>query len=289
MSFPVPTLSACKLGANIALGLTLAIVVWSALRDSEGPARRAWLRYTDYLDRKLRRLFSRHNGTRVALGQVAAAILLAAVALPTELPFWWAPPLLALLLPALYLENLQRRRVLQIEAQLDAFIVALANALKAIPSVAAAFQSVVETSNSPIKEEIELCVREMRVGSTLDEALLHMAARVGSARLDSALSAVVMGRQIGGNLTRVLESTASSIREMSRLEGVLRAKTSEAKMQLYVIGAAPLVLMVSLTSLSPGYFEPLQHGGLGGLLGLAAIGCWLLALYLAKQVLSVSL
>lgn len=166
---------------------------------------------------------------------------------------------------------------------------ALANALKAIPSVNAAFQSVAETSSPPIRQEIELCAREMRIGCTLDEALLHMAARVGSARLDSVLAAVIIGRQIGGNLPRVLESTASSIREISRLEGVLRTRTSEAKMQLYVIGAAPFLLVLALSCISPGYFDPLQQSTLGYAIGVGAIGAWLLALYLARQVLSVSL
>ena len=105
----------------------------------------------------------------------------------------------------------------------------------------------------------------------------------------SVLAAVILGRQIGGNLPRVLESTASSIREMSRLEGVLRTKTSEAKMQLYVIGAAPFVLVLALSQMSPGYFDPLQQSPLGYAIGLGAIGSWLLALYLARQVLSVSL
>jgi tight adherence protein B len=79
------------------------------------------------------------------------------------------------------------------------------------------------------------------------------------------------------------------MREMSRLEGVLRTKTSEAKMQLYVIGAMPVVLLLALSMMSPGYFDPLQEPGLGAMVGLAAVGCWLLSLYLARKVLSVSL
>src|SRR5262249_44035290 len=157
----------------------------------------------------------------------------------------------------------QRERKAALEKQLDSFILALANALKAIPSVNAAFRSVAETSSSPMREEIELCNREMRVGCTLEEALRHMAQRVGSSQLDSVLAAVILGRQIGGNLSRVLESTASSVREISRLEGVLRTKTSEAKMQLYVIGAAPFVLVLGLSLISPGYFNPLQESTLG--------------------------
>ena len=74
-----------------------------------------------------------------------------------------------------------------------------------------------------------------------------------------------------------------------RLEGVLRTKTAEAKMQLYVIGATPLFLILVLSVMSPGYFEPLTESSTGYLVGIGAAGSWLFALDLARKVLSVSL
>lgn len=275
--------------AAAALFGAVTFAVWSTLADEQGPLRRAYSRYELALERRLKGLFLAHSAARIAGAQLVLLALLGLACALIEVRYWYLALALVLFAPILQLEELRRKRLQQIERQLDPFILSLANALKAIPSVTQAFQSVLETSRSPMREEIELCTREMRVGSTLDEALLHMAARVGSSRLDNALTAIVLGRQIGGNLPRVLESTASSIREMARLEGVLRTKTSEAKMQLFVIGAMPLVLLVALSLLSPGYFEPLQQPGLGAMIGIAAVGCWVLALYLARKVLSVSL
>jgi tight adherence protein B len=282
-------MTAVKAGAALLLGVAMFLAVLGSVLDLQGPLARGFRRYALYLDGLLRGLFLPATGAKLATMQLAGFAATVGLVLLLELDYWYVWALLALLGPALYLERKKRQRTQDIQKQLDAFVLALANALKSIPSVNAAFQSVAETSSSPIKEEIELCIREMRIGCTLDEALLHMAARVGSARLDSVLAAVILGRQIGGNLPRVLESTASSIREISRLEGVLRTKTSEAKMQLYVIGAAPFVLVLALSQISPGYFDPLQQSPLGYAIGLGAIGSWLLALYLARQVLSVSL
>ena len=98
-------------------------------------------------------------------------------------------------------------------------------------------------------------MRLLRVGATLDQALLNIAARVGSKQLDNALSAVLIGRQVGGNLPKVLETTAAAIREMARLEGVVRTKTAEGKAQLWVLGALPMVLMLALNTMQPGYFD----------------------------------
>lgn len=282
-------MTAAKVGVGLLLAAAVFLAVMASLLDQQGPLARGFRRYAAYLDGLLRGLFLPATGVRVASLQIAALAATVALVLLLDLDYAFAWIGAALLGPCLHLERKKRQRKQELEKQLDAFVLALANAMKSIPSVNAAFQSVAETSSSPIKEEIELCIREMRIGCTLDEALLHMAARVGSARLDSVLAAVILGRQIGGNLPRVLESTASSIREISRLEGVLRTKTSEAKMQLYVIGAAPFVLVLALSQMSPGYFDPLQQSPLGYAIGLGAIGSWLLALYLARQVLSVSL
>jgi tight adherence protein B len=283
------TLLLYKLGAGGCLAIAVFLAVLASLVDAEGPVRRAWTRYVAFLERKLRSMFLSTSGNQIALGQVAAIIALTVLYLTFDIPYGYILPALAAVGPTIYLERKRRERVTRLEKQVDTFILALANALKSIPSVTAAFQSVADTSSSPIREEIELCNREMRVGSTLDEALLHMGTRVGSEQLDSALSTVVLGRQIGGNLPRVLESTAASMREMARLEGVVDTKTAEAKMQLRVLGAAPFVLAVSLALLSPGYFDPLQESATGYLVGIAAVGSWLLALVLARKVLSVNI
>jgi tight adherence protein B len=284
-----PWMTAAKVGIAVLLAAAVFLAVLGSVLDQQAPLARAFRRYASYLDGLLRGLFLPATGAKLATWQIGGLLAAVALVLLVDVGFWYVWLGGAIMGPALHLERKKRQRKRDLEKQLDSFVLALANALKSIPSVNAAFQSVAETSSSPIKEEIELCIREMRIGCTLDEALLHMAARVGSQRLDSVLAAVILGRQIGGNLPRVLESTASSIREMSRLEGVLRTKTSEAKMQLYVIGAAPFVLVLALSQMSPGYFDPLQQSPLGYAIGLGAIGSWLLALYLARQVLSVSL
>jgi tight adherence protein B len=226
-------------------------------------------------------------GRLVAYGQLAAIFLVVAAQLTLELPMWWALIVLIIISPSIYLESERRKRVIKIEDQLDNFMLALANALKATPSIGAAFNSVVTVIDDPIKSEVDLALKEMKVGSTLDQALLHMASRVGSRQLDSALSSILIGRQVGGNLPKVLETTATTLREMKRLEGVIRTKTADGRMQLWVIGAMPLVFIVGFGVMWPGYFDPLTKSLSG--YGVIAFVCtsWVSALILARKVLAV--
>ena len=267
----------------------LFIGAWSAVADQDGPANRYWFRYTSMIERKLRTMFIFTPGRVIALGQLVAILLIVTAAITTDLPFWWVLIILAIVGPVFQIDMMRRKRVEQIEFQIDGFMLALANALKAIPSISAAFQSVAPILQPPIQQEVELAIKEMKVGSTLDQSLLHMASRIGSRSVDSGLSAILIGRQVGGNLPKVLETTAASLREMQRLEGVVRTKTAEGKAQLWVIGLLPFAFILVLNGFTPGYFDPLKSSVTGYMIGGIAGAMWVTALFLARKILAVDI
>jgi tight adherence protein B len=137
--------------------------------------------------------------------------------------------------------------------------------------------------------EMDRVLKEMRVGSTLEQALLNMSSRLRSAELDAALSALLIGLQVGGNLPRVLEGTAATMREMSRLSGVVRTKTSEGRAQLWVLALFPFVICFAFNLLDPEYFTPLQTTFVGTLVMIAALVFWLAGLLLARKIVKVDI
>ena len=269
--------------------LALFVGTWLAAADQSGPVYRYAARYTASLERKLRPMFIFTPGRTIAYGQCAAMFVLLAAHVLITIEFWYVGLFFIAVGPTAYIEYIRRKRVEKLEEQLDNFILALANALKTTPSIGAAFNSVAAVISDPMRQEVDLALKEMKVGSTLEQALLHMAARVGSRQLDSALSAILIGRQVGGNLPKVLETTASTLREMRRLEGVVRTKTAEGKAQLWVIAAMPFALLVGLNSLWPGYFDPLTKSLVGYAIIIACTSCWIASLVLARKVLSVDI
>lgn len=270
-------------------GLGLFVATWAAAADQSGPAYRYWARYNSLLEQKLRPMFIFIPGQNITLGQLAAAFFLVTANVLFSIPMWYAGLVLIAVVPLVYIENLRRKRVEAIEEQLDNFMLALANALKTTPSIGAALNNVASVITDPMRQELDLALKEMKVGSTLDQALLHMASRVGSRQLDSALSSVLIGRQVGGNLPRVLESTANTLREMRRLEGVVRTKTAEGKMQLWVIALMPFGLLVGLNQLWPGYFDPLTKTFMGYIISTLCVIAWAAAIVLARKVLAVDI
>ena len=114
-----------------------------------------------------------------------------------------------------------------------------------------------------------------------------MAARVNSRTLWGAVATLLVARQTGGDLPRILEESAESLREMARLEGVVRAKTAEGRSQAYVLGVLPFVLLAAIHLVDPNWLSALSDSALGYLvIGVATI-LWLMGFLSARKILAV--
>ncbi len=273
--------------AGLAAAATAASLTAYATASRETVLSRLWTRYVRHLDGTLRMLFQPEIGRRIATVQCAVAGALIATHLVAPVAKWWLFVLIIAVGPELYLRRERKRRVDRLEKQVDGFVVSLANSLKTVPSPAAALQATVGILQQPTRQEIEYVLKEMRVGSTLEQGLLAMSARVKSPWLDVAFSAVLIGLRVGGNLPVVLERTATTIREMNRLLGVVRSKTGEGRMQLWVLAAFPILIVFGFNAAQKGYFDPLQDSVIGQIAVAIAATLWIGSLLLARKVLSV--
>jgi len=113
--------------------------------------------------------------------------------------------------------------------------------------------------------------------------------RLQSSLATAATTAILIGRQTGGDLSAILERTAGNLREMRRLEGVVRAKTAEGRNQAYVLAAMPFVLLGIIHSFDPTWFEPLAESTLGVLVVIVALATWLFGIIWARKIMSVDI
>jgi tight adherence protein B len=268
---------------SLALGLGVAVFAPDTL------LRRLLFRYVSTLERRMRIMFIDTKGMHIVLAQGAAVL----GALGLFVAGFGAACLLAIpaiaVGPVMYLEHLRRKRVQRIEETLDGFVLALANALRAMPSAGKALASIQGVLPSPLDKEIDLVLCEMRVGSTLEQAFANMSARVRSFQLDAAMSGLLIGRQTGGNVPEILDGAAETLREMARLQGVLRAKTAEGRAQANVLAVFPLLLLFAFDRASPGYFAPLTASATGIIVTVVALGLWLSSVLMTRKIMQVQL
>jgi tight adherence protein B len=227
------------------------------------------------------------NGRQVLWGQgfgVAAAVV-AALAFAKWPALLFAPAIA--LGPRLLIERQVARRVAQIEEQIEPWLVAIANALKASPSLGEAIASTVTLMQPPMSQEVDVVSKETDLGTPLDRALQNFASRVDSNTLSGAVLALQVARKTGGNLPEMLESAASALRELARLEGVVRTKTAEGKAQAFVIGLIPAPLVLGIHTMDPHFFQPLLESFLGNLVIAGAATLWAVAILMARKILAV--
>jgi tight adherence protein B len=273
---------ACATGGLASLAFGLATFRDSALH-------RAYFRYVADLERRLRLLLREERPEHIVWAQALALAVVIALVLVTHRWILLALLPAVALAPRLVLERMRRTRVARIEQKLDGFVVALANALRASPSAGRALAMIQPVTPPPLDREIDLLLREMRVGSTLEQALANLSARVRSFQLDAAMSALLIGRQTGGNVPAILDGAAQTLREISRLQGVLRSKTAEGRAQASVLAVAPGVLVFAFDFASPGYFRPLTESLVGASIMMLAIGMWTVSVIMTRRIMAVEL
>lgn len=283
---PTTLLRLCGVALVAAGGLGVIVIV---IADRDGLVRRAAARYVDRLEREVRFLRLPTRGAHIAAAQLASVLIVSAAALLLDEPLLFASAPILAAAPAIVLRRRHAERVARIEAQLDGWLSILANALRASPSLGEAIRSSAQLVDGPIAEELDVTIKEMRLGAPVDRAVLDLGARVSSRTLSGALAAVLVGRQTGGQLSDILDSTAASIREMTRLEGVLRAKTAEGRSQAYVLGAIPFFLIAAIQLVDPHWLEPLSETPIGMAVTAVSFTLWLVAILLARRILAVDL
>lgn len=267
----------------------LAGALYTTLSNPDSPLARLYEQYTRHLDQDLRALFLQHTTT----GRQICNVQLAAVALVFVAYYLTLESVVLLLIlaiaavPKLYLVQTRTQRTTKLETQIDTFLLALSNALKASPSLGDALGACTLLLRPPVSQELELMLKENQLGTPLDQALLSMAKRVGSQTFASSLSTILIGRQTGGDLPRILEQAAATLREMARLEGVVRTKTAEGRAQAWVLGVVPVFLVGILNWIDPLWLKPLSQYFIGHILVLIAVVFWVAAILAARKILAV--
>lgn len=179
-------------------------------------------------------------------------------------------------LPRLWVGNKQGKRMKLFESQLPDLLSLWVNSMRAGYSVMQALEAIAREAPSPTSDEIKRVVREVQLGIPLEKALEHMLERMPSEDLDLCFTAVNINREVGGNLSEVLETIGHTIRERIKIKGEIRVLTAQGRITGYLISFLPIALGAFLSIINPKYMGNLfNHRGCGWpmlAVGLGMIG-----------------
>lgn len=217
------------------------------------------------------------------------SLVISAAALIFKVPLLALLPLSVVIVLPFLLKNARTKRIALLEKQIEGWLTSVARSLEAAPSLGEALEASIGTCDAPMREEIEQIDNEIRLGRPIDLALSEWSERVGSRVLTMAVATLLVGRETGGQIGEVLRSAAASLREMERLEGVIRTKTAEGKGQALVISVVPFPLYFGVKASDPTFFTPLEQTGTGHLLLSLCAVLWLGAILSARKILAVQI
>ena len=181
------------------------------------------------------------------------------------------------LLCVVYLKLRIRRRQRAFSNQLGDTLVMVANAMRAGFSFVQSMDMVSREMAAPMGDEFAKVMAEIRLGATIEAALENMALRIGSNDFQLVVAAVLIQRQVGGNLAQILDTIGGTVQNRIRMKREVRTLTAQGRSAGYILAALPFAMAGILSLLQPGYLQPLLENELGrmavaGALALEVIG-----------------
>jgi tight adherence protein B len=161
------------------------------------------------------------------------------------------------ILPRVAWSVLRNRRRARLVLQLPDGLNMMSGSLRAGAGLQAALAIVVKEMPAPLSQEFSMLLREQRLGLALDDSLRGMALRLALEEIDLFVSALTIAKEVGGNLSEILERLATTLRAKAAMEGKIRALTSQGKLQGLIVGSLPLFLAGALYVMDPVAMTPL--------------------------------
>lgn len=191
------------------------------------------------------------------------------------------------LIASFWLKSKAQRRLTRFDQQICDALVIMSNSLRSGFSFLQTMDLVRKELPPPISQEFGRAFQEMNLGTPTEEALINLMKRVKSQDLELVITAVLIQRQVGGNLAEVLDNIASTIRERVRIKGEIKTLTAQGRASGFVIGLLPVGIAAVLMVINPSYLMPLVTKP-GGIMALSlAVGMEIVGIILIKRIVNI--
>ena len=200
--------------------------------------------------------------------------------------------------PMMFVRIHQNRRRAKFVRQLADALMLLTNSLRSGYGFLKGLELVAKEMGDPISKELSRMLREVNLGASVDDALLNLGRRVNSQDMDIVIGAYLVQKDVGGNLTEIMEKVAETIRERLRIQGDVRVLTTQGKLSGIIVGLMPFAVFLFLLMSAPDYFASMfgppivgHFAGydipMGVVMMMVAVGWQLIGAYMIFKIVSV--
>lgn len=175
------------------------------------------------------------------------------------------------------------------DSQLDEGITIISNSLKAGYSFLQAVAVVTDETKDPFSKEFKKLLKEMSLGISEEDALKNLHNRVESEDFTLIMNAILIQKDIGGNLSEILDNISETIRERQKIKNELKTLIAQGKMSGAILSLLPVFLGLTIFLLNREYIMLLFTTATGlVMLGFAVVS-ELIGLFMIRKIINIDI
>ncbi len=182
-----------------------------------------------------------------------------------------------------------QRRQKAFADQLEDMLNMTANALRAGFSFMQALDYIANEMADPVRSEVRRVVTDVNMGLPLEESLNNMTRRVNSPDFNLVVTAVLIQRQVGGNLARMLDTISGTINDRIRMRREVNTLTAQGKMSAWVVGGLPIFIGIVMQIIMPGYLDPIFTSEIGQIAAAVCAVLMLIGFIIIRSIVNIEL
>ncbi|MBM7866197.1 hypothetical protein GTO89_05410 [Heliobacterium gestii] len=172
-----------------------------------------------------------------------------------------------------WLTRAKGQRVRHLTNQLPDVLDTISGSLRAGYSLMQAMSMLAAEGAPPTSEEFYLILEDIRMGKSYEDAFGRFAERNPTEEIQAIVTATLISRETGGNLSNVLDTVAQTLREKEQLRREVNSLTAQGRLSGLILFLLPFAMALFIQLINPDYLTPLYTTTLGqalvvgGLLG----------------------
>ena len=195
--------------------------------------------------------------------------------------------IIGLILPGFIVNIKKKRRSKIMSDHLPEALNIMASGLRAGFSFPQAVSVMVKEVEGPLTVEFSRLLKENRLGKPMDDALNDLVDRIENDDLELLVTALLIQRQVGGNLAEVLDGISHTIRERVRIKGEISSLTAEGKLSAIIISLLPPAVAFLLFIMNPEYIQLLIEEPIGLVLIGVAILLQIIGIIITRKIVDI--
>ena len=231
----------------------------------------------------------RTTGSAIVMFSIGMAVglgLLAFLFVPQPL----AAPAVALLgafAPFGWLKHKRSSRMKKFEEQFPEALDVLSRAIRAGHAFQTALGMCADEMPGPVGPEMKKTFDQQNYGLPLKDALNDLAERINIIDVRFFVTAVLIQRDTGGNLSEILDNLAHVVRERFKIQRQVRVHTAHGRFTSYVLLSLPAFLAVALSFLNPDHMQLLFRERMGQMMLMGAMALQAMGYVWIRQVIKI--